>query len=115
VAACRYADSIDCDFIVDRHARYKSLLLATGDSGHAFKVRALPNIAASEGTADLHEQFLPVMRDLMVQAIEGTLAPHLQHAWSYTRPRKEKKEDRGDSVLLPLNLDSLAKGQDLLP
>lgn len=55
------------------------------------------------------------MGDLMVQAIEGTLAPHLQHAWSYARPRKEKKEDRGDSVLLPLDLDSLAKERDLLP
>ena len=72
-------------------------------------------LTAFEDIADPCEQFLPVMGDLMVQAIDGTLAPHLQHAWSYTRHRKEKKEDRGDSVLLPLDLDSLAKGQDLLP
>lgn len=35
---CWYADSKDCDWLIDWHNQYKSLFLATGDSGHAFKV-----------------------------------------------------------------------------
>ena len=36
---CWYADSEDCDFVISYHNGYPSLFLATGDSGHAFKVR----------------------------------------------------------------------------
>ena len=37
----RYNDSPDADFIIGRCAGNDSLLLATGDSGHGYKVRII--------------------------------------------------------------------------
>ena len=58
-------------------------------------------------------QFLPVIGDLCVQAMEDKLPPHLKEAWSYIRIRKDYKPDRGDSVLTVLDLSKLATKEDL--
>ena len=36
----RYSDTADSDWLISYHDKYPSLFLATGDSGHAFKVRS---------------------------------------------------------------------------
>lgn len=35
---CWYSDTLDSHFLISYHKQYASLFLATGDSGHAFKV-----------------------------------------------------------------------------
>lgn len=111
---CWYADSNDCDFVLSYHDGYPSLFLATGDSGHAFKVCRRPHATARVTVLIRVRKFLPTIGDVCVRAIEGRLEPHLQEAWSYTRQRKEYKPDRGDSVLQHLDLSTLAKPEDLL-
>lgn len=49
-----------------------------------------------------------------MQAIEGKLDPVLTEAWSYTRQRKEYKPDRGSSKLKALDVNSLARPEDLM-
>ncbi|KAK7534817.1 FAD dependent oxidoreductase [Phyllosticta citribraziliensis] len=49
---CWCTDTADRHFLIDRHPRFPQLLLATGDSGHAFK-------------------FLPTMGSYIVDALEG--------------------------------------------
>ena len=36
---CWYSDSIDENFLIDFHPSVDNLLVCSGDSGHAFKVR----------------------------------------------------------------------------
>ncbi|KAL9126903.1 MAG: hypothetical protein Q9217_004117 [Psora testacea] len=61
---CWYADTPTGDFIVDYHPRYEGLLVATGDSGHAFK-------------------FLPVLGERVVMALEGRLEEKLKGLWKW--------------------------------
>lgn len=110
---CWYADSEDCDFLISFHDAYPSLFLATGDSGHAFKVRAI-HLSHDRRGLTFARQFLPIIGDVCVKAMEDKLEPHLKEAWSYTRVRKNYKPDRGDSVLKQLDLSALANPEDLM-
>jgi len=60
---CFYADSFDGDFLIDRHPDEPGLVVATGDSGHAFK-------------------FYPVLGELVADALLGAESPYLSRfAW----------------------------------
>ena len=56
------------DFLIAPHPRVAGIHLATGGSAHAWK-------------------FLPVLGDLIVDSMEGTLSPELVEKWAYERGR----------------------------
>ncbi|MCJ1250201.1 hypothetical protein MMC30_007427 [Trapelia coarctata] len=62
---CWYADTPTGDFLVDYHPSYgRSLLVATGGSGHGFK-------------------FLPVLGAKVVERVEGRLGGELARLWAW--------------------------------
>lgn len=63
-ALCWCTDTADAALLICEHPRWKNLVLATGDSGHTFKL--LPNIG-------LH----------IVELLEGRLSNHLAEAWRW--------------------------------
>ncbi|KAF2791578.1 fructosyl amino acid oxidase [Melanomma pulvis-pyrius CBS 109.77] len=63
-ALCWCTDSADAALLVCEHPRWKNFVLATGDSGHTFKL--LPNIGKH-----------------VVELLEGTLADDLKQAWRW--------------------------------
>ncbi|KAH8691443.1 putative sarcosine oxidase [Talaromyces proteolyticus] len=80
---CWCTDSPDSHYLIDKHPRHENLLLATGDSGHAFKM-------------------LPIIGDYIADALEGS-ERGLKKQWSYggrkeirnvTRPGTEIKDIR---------------------
>jgi sarcosine oxidase/L-pipecolate oxidase len=80
---CWCTDSPDGHWLIDRHPQHKSLLLATGDSGHAFKM-------------------FPIIGGYIADALEGG-SNGLRKEWRYggrdtkvvsTRPTSEVKDLR---------------------
>ncbi|OKL57829.1 hypothetical protein UA08_07288 [Talaromyces atroroseus] len=80
---CWCTDSPDSHYLIDRHPQHPSLLLATGDSGHAFKM-------------------LPIIGNYIADALEGS-EQGLKKEWRYggrkevrnvTRPGTEVKDLR---------------------
>lgn len=80
---CWCTDSPDSHYLIDNHPKHPSLLLATGDSGHAFKM-------------------LPIIGDYIADALEGS-ERGLKKQWRYggrkevrnvTRPGSEVKDIR---------------------
>lgn len=65
---CPYADTADGRFLIDRDPQRPGLVLASGDSGHAFK-------------------FTPLLGALIAEAVEGR--PHPAFAWRKPISRKE--------------------------
>ncbi|OJJ86140.1 NAD(P)/FAD-dependent oxidoreductase [Aspergillus glaucus CBS 516.65] len=63
-AMCWCTDTADANLLVCEHPRWKNFILATGDSGHSFKL--LPNIGKH-----------------VVELIEGSLADDLADAWRW--------------------------------
>ncbi|KAH8732319.1 FAD dependent oxidoreductase [Phaeosphaeriaceae sp. PMI808] len=63
-AMCWCTDTGDAALLICEHPQWKNFILATGDSGHSFKL--LPNIGKH-----------------VVELIEGTLADDLAHAWRW--------------------------------
>ncbi|KAK2610192.1 hypothetical protein N8I77_003644 [Diaporthe amygdali] len=61
---CWCTDTADSSLLICEHPRWKNFILATGDSGHSFKL--LPNIGKH-----------------VVDLIEGNLAPDLIDAWGW--------------------------------
>lgn len=61
---CWIADSCDSYFLIDECPYYKDVIVATGDSSHAFK-------------------FLPTIGKYIVQRMEGTLDPKLADIWKW--------------------------------
>ncbi len=62
---CHYADTATGDWLIDYHPRYnKSLFLATGGSGHAFK-------------------FLPVIGDKVVECLVGKCPEEFKEKWRW--------------------------------
>ncbi|KAI1773773.1 putative fructosyl amino acid oxidasesarcosine oxidase [Hypoxylon cercidicola] len=62
------------DFLVAPHPRVAGVHLATGGSAHAWK-------------------FLPVIGDLVVDSMEGTLSPELAAKWAYAKEKSGKDEN----------------------
>nr|5T1F_A Chain A, Uncharacterized protein [Parastagonospora nodorum SN15]5XAO_A Chain A, Uncharacterized protein [Parastagonospora nodorum SN15]5XAO_C Chain C, Uncharacterized protein [Parastagonospora nodorum SN15] len=63
-AMCWCTDTADAALLICEHPEWKNFVLATGDSGHSFKL--LPNIGKH-----------------VVELLEGTLADDLAHAWRW--------------------------------
>ncbi|KAK7746710.1 hypothetical protein SLS53_001897 [Cytospora paraplurivora] len=61
---CWCTDTADSALLICEHPRWKNFILATGDSGHSFKL--LPNIGKH-----------------VVELIEGELDPELAEAWKW--------------------------------
>ncbi|KAL2823961.1 FAD dependent oxidoreductase-domain-containing protein, partial [Aspergillus pseudoustus] len=61
---CWCTDTADANLLVCEYPRWKGFYLATGDSGHSFKL--LPNIGKH-----------------VVELLEGTLEPELAHEWRW--------------------------------
>ncbi|KAK5081000.1 hypothetical protein LTR05_008317 [Lithohypha guttulata] len=61
---CWYCDTPTGDFLIDYHPQYADLFIATGDSGHVFKL-------------------FPVIGDKVVDAIEGCLNEEYRSLWRW--------------------------------
>jgi sarcosine oxidase/L-pipecolate oxidase len=87
---CWYTDTTSSNFLIDYHPKYRSLFLATGGSGHAFKVWSHDEY--SQRTADSISllQFLPIMATLIKGSLERTLPVDQANAWSYNGLRLKK-------------------------
>ncbi|CAE7231845.1 unnamed protein product [Rhizoctonia solani] len=86
---CWYTYSNDEDWVIDEAERCKNLFVATAGSGHGFK-------------------FLPVIGELIVDRMEGTLAPEVAYKFSINKDRGAFKGGYG--VLhkpVPLDVDDL--------
>ncbi|KAG8996236.1 hypothetical protein FRB94_001163 [Tulasnella sp. JGI-2019a] len=68
---CWYSDTPDGDWLIDEHPTYKNLIIATGDSGHAYK-------------------FLPNLGRLVVQRIRGTLSSEAAQKFAFDRSEDTK-------------------------
>ncbi|WFD30865.1 hypothetical protein MSPP1_001889 [Malassezia sp. CBS 17886] len=86
VRICWYSDSVDENFVIDVHPAADGLLVASGDSGHAFKVRA--------AGACSRAQFLPVLGRLVASRLlhirndseiapEYGLSSHQEYVFSF--------------------------------
>jgi sarcosine oxidase/L-pipecolate oxidase len=65
---CWCTDTADAALLICEHPRWKNFILATGDSGHSFKL--LPNIGKH-----------------VVELLEGTLAEDLKQAWKWRQQK----------------------------
>ncbi|KAJ5097040.1 hypothetical protein N7456_007761 [Penicillium angulare] len=61
---CWCTDTADASQLICEHPRWKNFILATGDSGHSFKL--LPNIGKH-----------------VVELIQGSLSPEMAHEWRW--------------------------------
>ncbi|RFU33997.1 hypothetical protein B7463_g2336, partial [Scytalidium lignicola] len=66
---CWICTTPTADFLIAPHPRIAGIHLATGGSAHAWK-------------------FLPVIGDLVVDSMEGTLSPELAKKWAYDKGRE---------------------------
>ncbi|OTA86150.1 hypothetical protein M434DRAFT_82309 [Hypoxylon sp. CO27-5] len=73
-ALCWCTDTADAALLICEHPKWKNFILATGDSGHAFKL-------------------LPIIGKHVVELIEGNLAEDLAHAWRW-RPGGDALKSR---------------------
>ncbi|KAI1377078.1 fructosyl amino acid oxidase [Hypoxylon crocopeplum] len=73
-ALCWCTDTADAALLVCEHPKWKNFILATGDSGHTFKL-------------------LPIIGKHVVELIEGNLAEDLAHAWRW-RPGGDALKSR---------------------
>ncbi|KAL2812266.1 FAD dependent oxidoreductase [Aspergillus granulosus] len=71
---CWCTDTADANLLICEYPRWKGFYLATGDSGHSFKL--LPNIGKH-----------------VVELLEGTLKPELAHEWRW-RPGGDALKSR---------------------
>lgn len=102
---CYYSDVVDANWLIDYHPKYPSLLVASGGSGHAFKVGRWIIRAALI-------QFLTIIGDLIRERLEGTLNKGYTAKWSL-RPRTYVDPARALATREELRLESLAKLSEL--
>ncbi|KAJ5658641.1 uncharacterized protein N7484_002290 [Penicillium longicatenatum] len=75
-AMCWCTDTADANLLICEHPRWKNFILATGDSGHSFKL--LPNIGKH-----------------VVELIEGSLSDELAYEWRWRPGGDALKSRRG--------------------
>ncbi|KAF8178597.1 FAD dependent oxidoreductase [Mycena galopus ATCC 62051] len=93
---CWYNDSLDGDWVIGYHPdSEKSLMFATAGSGHAYK-------------------FLPVLGQLVADAIAENLSPELVAKFALDRTPNQIDESRPDWALEELDLSQLCTPEDLL-
>lgn len=107
----RYNDTPDENWIIGRHPENPSIILATGGSGHAFKV-FLPYLLKG-GLALISKQFLPVIGRLVVDVVENKLAKNLAARFAVDRQVKPVEHSRSGRAV-KLDLDWLNTAEDLL-
>ncbi|GKU21754.1 unnamed protein product [Fusarium langsethiae] len=90
---CWCTDSPDAHWLIDRHPKHSSLLLATGDSGHAFKM-------------------FPIIGKYIADALEG-LPSGLRKEWAYggrvAKPASHRPDKEIKDLRKVLNIESEAK------
>ncbi|KAF9871228.1 FAD dependent oxidoreductase [Colletotrichum karsti] len=79
---CWCTDSPDAHWLIDNHPKYPSLLLGTGDSGHAFKM-------------------FPIIGDYIADALEG-LPRGLKPQWKYGNRKSKPVATRPDTEIKDL-------------
>ncbi|SCV71699.1 BQ2448_3287 [Microbotryum intermedium] len=87
---CWYTDRKTGDWLIDYDPSRKGLFVASGGSGHAFK-------------------FFPILGDLVLRRLEGTLREEAMRVWSWTgvEGRMDKsREGRETSQLLESNREA---------
>ncbi|KAF8070757.1 FAD dependent oxidoreductase [Lyophyllum atratum] len=92
---CWYNDSPDDNWIIGRVPGDPSLVLATGDSGHAYK-------------------FLPVIGRLMADTIQGTMELGLAAKFAVERRYTAVDDSRAGTSVTELDVDQLCTPDDLL-
>ncbi|KAJ7244158.1 FAD dependent oxidoreductase [Mycena haematopus] len=93
---CWYNDSFDGDWVIGYHPESEnSLVFATAGSGHAYK-------------------FLPVIGQLVADAIEGKLSPELVAKFALDRTPNQIEELRHQGAVQELDLSQLCAPEDLL-
>ncbi|TFY82998.1 hypothetical protein EWM64_g1011, partial [Hericium alpestre] len=94
---CWYTDSPDGDWIVGSHPSHPGLILATAGSGHAYK-------------------FLPVLGELVADAIEGKLEPEVAKKFTIGRQFSSTDDSRiNRTTVKNLTVDEFCEPEDLLP
>ncbi|EFX01570.1 fructosyl peptide oxidase [Grosmannia clavigera kw1407] len=73
---CWCTDTADSDLLICEYPKWKNFILATGDSGHSFKL-------------------LPSIGKHVVELIEGNLDPDLAHYWRWRPGGDALKSNRG--------------------
>ncbi|KAI8211096.1 L-saccharopine oxidase [Colletotrichum sp. SAR 10_76] len=79
---CWCTDSPDAHWLIDNHPKYPSLLLGTGDSGHAFKM-------------------FPIIGDYIADALEGK-PRGLRKEWKYGNRKSKPVATRPDTEIKDL-------------
>ncbi|KAF9073737.1 FAD dependent oxidoreductase [Rhodocollybia butyracea] len=74
-AMCWCADTADANLLICEHPRWKNLFLATGDSGHSFKL-------------------LPIIGKHVVELLEGTLQEDMREAWRWRPGSGDARKSR---------------------
>ena len=117
IAFARYADTPNEDWLIGSVPGDPSLFVATGGSGHAYKVNLAwdPNLLSDVPT---HDQFLPVIGRLVADAIQGVLPDHLVKKFAVGRnvnPESTLRIERRIDTTRRLDENSLSTEEDLLP
>ncbi|OCH89862.1 FAD dependent oxidoreductase [Obba rivulosa] len=92
---CWYTDSSDDDWVIGFHPSDPNVMLATAGSGHAYK-------------------FLPVIGQLVADAVEGKMDPLLVRKFALDRPPSLATPSRHNYLARPLDLSQLCTAEDLL-
>ncbi|KAM0468463.1 hypothetical protein ACHAP7_010916 [Fusarium lateritium] len=79
---CWCADSPDAHWLIDRHPKHKALLMATGDSGHAFKM-------------------FPIIGGYISDALEGR-STGLKKEWAFGNRKAKPASHRPDTEVKDL-------------
>ncbi|GAA5926579.1 NAD(P)/FAD-dependent oxidoreductase [Sporobolomyces koalae] len=78
---CWYSDRESGDFLFDYHPRYRSLFVAAGGSGHAFK-------------------FMPLTGQWIVDSLDKRLPAELERLWSFEGDLTRLDKSRGEGPIV---------------
>lgn len=95
----RYTDRPSGDFLFDYHPSFPSLFLATGGSGHAFSAFQLClSSFISLTTLNVFTEFLPLLGDFALAALENRLTAQEKSYWSFAGDATRIDKSRGEEV-----------------
>ena len=123
ICSVRYADTQDENWLIGPVPGDPSLFVATGGSGHAYKVNLTwyPNLFPD---IPIHDQFLPVIGRLVADAIQGVLPERLVKKFAVDRQQQASDKVNPEPTLLikrridtakKLDESALTADGDLLP
>ncbi|KAF4456343.1 hypothetical protein F53441_1502 [Fusarium austroafricanum] len=87
---CWCTDSPDAHWLIDRHPKHEALLLATGDSGHAFKM-------------------FPIIGKYIVDALEGTRRKEWSYGGRIAKPTSHRPDTEVKDLEDVLNIKAETK------